>query len=423
MDTESLYRLYLEHPSIETDTRKLTPGQLFFALKGPHFNGNLFAAKSLEMGAAYAVIDEKAYLSGDRMILVDDVLRSLQDLARHHRDTFDIPFIAVTGSNGKTTTKELIRAVLATRYTTYATEGNLNNHIGIPLTLLKIHRNVAMAVIEMGANHQREIAGYCKIVNPTHGIITNVGKAHLEGFGGIEGVRKGKGELFDHLRANGGTAFACRDFDYFAEMTTGLKQVIWYGTGKQEHQAARIIRSHPFLELDSSFAGILQTHLVGDYNLYNVLGAVTIGEYFGVDRQKTADAIAAYTPNNARSQLVQRGSNTIILDAYNANPSSMQAAIENFAAAPEHSKVLMLGAMMELGPESPGEHQKLIELIEKYRWKAVVLVGGDFVNTSHRYQYFPNAETAGKWLAGQGFQDTSILIKGSRSMAMEKVLG
>lgn len=423
MDLTSLYNLYLKHPSIQTDTRKLVPGDLFFALKGPHFDGHLFAAKSLELGAAYAVIDEEAYRSDERMILVDDVLGTLQQLARHHRDQFRIPFIAITGSNGKTTTKELLRAVLSTTYTTYATEGNLNNHIGIPLTLLKIRPDVQMAVIEMGANHQQEIAGYCKIVNPTHGLITNIGKAHLEGFGGLEGVRKGKGELFDHLRSTGGTAFACADFDYFRDMTAGIREVIWYGSGPGNFARARVIGSFPFLELEADHAGVVSTQLVGDYNLYNVLAALTMGAYFKVSAQKAGDAIAAYRPSNARSQLLRMGTNTVVLDAYNANPSSMKAAIENFAASPGGKKVLLLGAMMELGPESIHEHQKLVDLIGHYDWEKVVLVGGDFARIQHPYLFLADAEAAKKWVESQHFDDASLLIKGSRSITMEKILG
>lgn len=422
MTIDSLYATYLRHPSVQTDTRKLKPGDLFFALKGPHFNGNLFATRSLEMGAAFSVVDEAPEQHDERIILVDDVLDTLQALARHHRNQFRIPFLAITGSNGKTTTKELVTAVLSTRFRTYATEGNLNNHIGVPLTLLKIRPDAEMAVIEMGANHQGEIAAYCEIVRPTHGLITNIGKAHLEGFGGIEGVRKGKGELFDYLRYQGGAAFACRDFGYFTEMTHGIREVIWYGTGPDTYVRGGVVRSHPFLEMEADFVGTFQTHLVGDYNLYNVLAAVAIGKYFGTGEEKTTHAVEGYQPSNARSQLISRDTNTFVLDAYNANPTSMQVAIENFATGPARDKVLMLGAMMELGPGSLAEHSRLIELIGKYHWRSVVLVGGDFARIPHPYLYFPDAVSAGQWLQAQGFTQTDILIKGSRAIAMEKVL-
>lgn len=422
MDLESLYQLYLAHPAVQTDTRRLKSGDLFFALKGPNFNGNAFAEKSLRMGAAYAVIDEESYRSDERMILVDDVLVTLQRLARHHRDQFSIPVIAITGSNGKTTTKELTRAVLSTRFKAYATEGNLNNHIGVPLTILKITADVDIAIIEMGANHQREIAAYCEIANPTHGLITNVGKAHLEGFGGLEGVRKGKGELFDHLRASGGTAFACSDFDYFGKMTRGIREIVWYGTTADGPHTATIISAHPLLRLRSAYAGTIGTQLVGNYNLYNVLAALTIGAYFNVAPADARQAVETYHPGNARSERIILGTNTIILDAYNANPSSMQAAIENFAASPAPAKVLMLGAMMELGSESLAEHERLISLIKKYHWERVVLVGGDFQRVTHPYLYLPDAAAAGRWLVAQHFSNTAILLKGSRSISMEKAL-
>lgn len=424
LDTESLYQLYRAHPLVETDTRRPVPGGLFFALKGPRFDGNRFAEQSLDQGAAYAVIDDPALKTDPRMILVDDVLGALQALARHHRDQLHIPVIAITGSNGKTTTKELTRAVLSRKYTAYATEGNLNNHIGVPLTLLKIRPETRIAVIEMGANHQGEIASYCRIARPTHGIITNVGKAHLEGFGGPEGVKKGKGELFDHLRAEGGTAFACADFEYFRGMSRGIREVVWYGTAPEEAFRGEVIRSHPYLELHSSFAGLLRTRLAGAFNIYNVLAALSIGAYFGVEPGEAAAAVEAYTPDNARSQLVSLGSNTVILDAYNANPSSMQAAIEHFAGSPAADKVLMLGAMMELGPESVAEHEKLLRLVGRYSWKKVVLVGGDFAKVSlpDGVLYFPDAEAAAGWLQAQSFAGAEILVKGSRSVGMEKVL-
>ena len=422
MTIDSLYALYLGHPSVQTDTRKLRPGDLFFALKGPHFNGNRFASESLEAGASFAVVDEAPGTPDDRIIVVDDVLQTLQALARHHRDQFQIPFLAITGSNGKTTTKELVTAVLRTRYRTYATEGNLNNHIGIPLTLLKIGRDAEMAVVEMGANHQGEIASYCRIVNPTHGLITNIGKAHLEGFGGVEGVKKGKGELFDHLRAHGGTAFACGDFGYFHEMTRGIREVIWYGSGEGNDTRGDVINTSPFLIMLTSFAGVVRTQLVGEYNRDNVLAAVAVGEHFATGEAETVKAIEDYRPTNARSQLIHRGTNTFILDAYNANPSSMQAAIENFAHGGVANKVLMLGAMMELGPDSLEEHRRMVEMISLYPWKNVVLVGGDFARVKHPYLYFPDAVSAGRWLQSQHFADTQFLVKGSRAVAMEKVL-
>lgn len=429
MQTEELYRIYRQYPSVQTDTRKLKAGSLFFALKGPSFNGNAFARQAIDAGAAHAVIDEKQFEIPGKTLLVDDVLTALQQLAKYHREQFiprQVPFIAITGSNGKTTTKELIHAVLSTTYKTYTTEGNLNNQIGIPLTLLKIKDDAEIAVIEMGANHQREIAGYCEYAQPTHGLITNAGKAHLEGFGGPEGVKKGKGELFDYLRTLAqGFAFVNWDYDYLQEMSKGISGIIKYGTGSDAHVIGRVCQNDPLLEVEI-VQGLdekkIHTQLVGEYNLPNVLAAVTAGTFFKVPEDKIRSAIENYVPSNSRSQLVEKGSNRIILDAYNANPSSMKAAIENFAALQSDNKVLMLGAMAELGEQSLSEHQAIAELIAKYTWKEVVLVGGDFLKIKHPWHSFENATQAAAWLQQQHFEKTHLLIKGSRSMQMEKVL-
>src|SRR5450432_280844 len=423
MTIEKLYEVYLQYPSVETDTRKLETGDIFFALKGPSFNGNSFAQKALEAGALYAVIDEKEFAVNEKTILVDDVLSTLQAIAKHHRQQFSIPFIAITGSNGKTTTKELIHAVLSTMYKTYTTEGNLNNQIGVPLTILTINKDAAIAVIEMGANHQQEIASYCQYTMPTHGIITNAGKAHLEGFGGAEGVKKGKGELYDYLRATNGTAFVMWDYDYLQQMSKNISSLFTYGT----HDASvtgETIKSEPYLQVKFT-KGITQTinsQLVGDYNLPNILSAAAVGVYFKIPGDKIKVAIEGYIPSNSRSQLIQKDGNTIILDAYNANPSSMKAAIENFARLPAENKILILGAMAELGEESLEEHKKIIELIDKYKWKHVVLTGGDFLKTDHRYLKTKNAIEAKDWFRQLRPNHSTILIKGSRSMQMEKVL-
>jgi UDP-N-acetylmuramoyl-tripeptide--D-alanyl-D-alanine ligase len=481
MTLEQLYDTFLRHPSIQTDTRQLRPGDLFFALKGPTFNGNAFAARALELGAAYAIIDEtpgKAPIKApgptpdetpdtasatpadlippevsDRLIFVPDVLDTLQQLALHHRRQLDIPWIAITGSNGKTTTKELIHAVLSTTYTTYTTKGNLNNHIGIPLTILSVRSDAQLAVIEMGANHQKEIEGYCRYTLPTHGIITNIGKAHLEGFGGPEGVKKGKGELYDFLRSHNGTAFVLTDSPDLPAMSRGIPHIITYGTQNANFTGVPA-PSEALLKVDithGAATGPIQTKLVGDYNLPNVLVAVAVGKQFGVPDDKIRQSIEAYTPSNSRSQLIEKDGLHIILDAYNANPSSMRAAIENFArlpiarlpiatpdhntpgATPDHNtpntpgisldhKVLLLGAMAELGPESLAEHQAIVDLIAQYPWQQVVLVGGDFRKLSHPYLSFANSREAGHWLRGVGLKDAYLLIKGSRSVKMEEVL-
>lgn len=425
MQIEELYKIFLSYPSVQTDTRKLKKGDLFFALKGPSFNGNLFAKQALEDGAAYAVTDEPLDFTSENVIAVNDVLATLQQLAKYHRQQFSIPFIAITGSNGKTTTKELVHEVLSSSYNTYTTEGNLNNHIGIPLTILKIKQDAEIAVIEMGANHLKEIESYCQYTLPTHGLITNCGKAHLEGFGDIEGVRKGKGELFDYLRANNGTAFIMHDYDYLREMSHDIKTVLSYGTTNDAAITGTVDNSSGFLSVKITKGitpCIIKTQLVGDYNLPNVLAAVAVGKYFNVADEKIKKALENYIPSNSRSQLIEKGSNQIILDAYNANPSSMKAAIENFAKMEGSKKVLLLGGMMELGEESMNEHLSVINVIHNYKWNNVVLVGGDYNKLQHPYINLDNAEQAKEWLAKQQFENTQLLVKGSRSMKMERVL-
>ena len=424
MSIESLYQIYLQHPNVQTDTRALTPGCLFFALKGEKFNGNGFAAKAIDQGAAHAIIDEAAYSIEGKTICVDNVLRTLQQLAAHHRQQLKIPVIGITGSNGKTTSKELVHAVLSTTYRTATTVGNLNNHIGIPLTLLRIPLDAEIAVVEMGANHQREIAGYCDYAAPSHGIITNCGKAHLEGFGGVEGVRKGKGELYDHLRSMNGTAFIMWDYDYLRTMSTGIETIIKYGTAESDIEG-KILQAQPFLEVEmtkGSVSDTIRTQLVGDYNLPNVLMAVSVGQYFDVSPEKIKQAIESYAPSNSRSQLVKQGTNNIILDAYNANPSSMRGAIESLMRLQANNKVLMLGAMAELGEESLDEHRQIVNLIGQSDWKAVVLVGGDFMKIEHPYVSLPDSSAARDWYQQQSFEDCHLLIKGSRSQQMEKIL-
>lgn len=423
MTIEELYKIYLQYPSVQTDTRKLKNGDLFFALKGPNFNGNEFSAKAIESGAVYAIIDDPKYAINGKTILVDDVLQTLQQLAKHHRQQFQIPFLAITGSNGKTTTKELIHAVLSTTYKTYTTEGNLNNHIGVPLTILKIRQDAEMAVIEMGANHLREIASYCEIAIPTHGLITNCGKAHLEGFGGEEGVRKGKGELYDSLRANQGTAFVMWDYPYLRDMSNNIPTIYKYGTSDAD-VTGKVESSTQYLQVkfDYGFHGSIQTNLVGDYNLPNVLAAVAVGKFFKVEENEIKSAIEHYSPTNSRSQFLQKASNKIILDAYNANPTSMKAAIENFARTEGSNKILALGAMAELGADSLKEHNDIIKEIDKHQWKDVILVGGDFMKVDHTYRKFNTPLQAGEWLQKDKPENAFFLIKGSRSMQMEKLL-
>lgn len=420
MRIEQLYEVYLQHPSVQTDTRKLKKDDIFFALKGPSFNGNQFARQALDAGACCVVVDEDPGFSDERIFKVDDVLTALQQLAGYHRSKFNIPFIAITGSNGKTTTKELVHAVLSTTYKTYTTQGNLNNHIGIPLTLLSVGADAEMAVIEMGANHLKEIESYCVYTAPTHGIITNCGKAHLEGFGSLEGVRRGKGELYDYLRAHNGTAFVMWDYDYLRDMSKGIPSVIKYGTANAD-TVGTIVKSEPFLEVELG-ATIVNSHLVGEYNLPNVLVAATVGRYFKISDEMIKNSIEGYTPSNSRSQLIEKGTNKIILDAYNANPTSMKAAIENFSKLHDPQKVLVLGAMMELGTASIMEHESLVALIKAGQWTDVILVGGDFTKVEHPFHYFNTAGEAKDWLQKNKPQAATYLLKGSRSTKMETML-
>jgi UDP-N-acetylmuramoyl-tripeptide--D-alanyl-D-alanine ligase len=422
---EQLYQLYLQFPSVQTDTRKIKKGDLFFALKGPNFNGNQFAVEALAKGAAYAIVDEPINETNEQLILTNDVLSTLQNLAKYHRQQFSIPFIAITGSNGKTTTKELVSTVLASHFATHTTQGNLNNHIGVPLTILSIPLNAQMAVIEMGANHQKEIESYCTYTLPTHGIITNCGKAHLEGFGGEEGIKKGKGELYAFLRQNDGTAFVYWDYDYLQTMSIGIKHIVKYGT-VEGIITGNVLSNNPFLTvLINNLPALnnINTQLVGDYNLPNILCAVTIGKYFQVPEEKIKTAIENYIPSNSRSQLIERGTNKIILDAYNANPTSMKAAIENFAAITDaRKKIVCIGGMMELGDQSIEEHEQIIALLQQYSWEKVVLVGGDFKKVEHPYTYFSNSLEAKVYFQDQSFENCFCLIKGSRSIQMEKII-
>ncbi|MEO8720038.1 MAG: UDP-N-acetylmuramoyl-tripeptide--D-alanyl-D-alanine ligase [Ginsengibacter sp.] len=423
MDIEYIYKIYLQFPSVQTDSRKIKKNDFFFALKGPNFNGNEFARQALNAGAAYVVADEPVGFEDEKILYTENVLQTLQHLAKYHREQFSIPFIAITGSNGKTTTKELLHEVLSTTFRTYTTQGNLNNHIGIPLTILKIKTDAEIAVIEMGANHLHEIAGYCEYAQPTHGLITNIGKAHLEGFGSEENVKKGKGELFDYVKKDGGIVFVNTDDVAVYDLGKSMKNAVFYGS-KNESVKGEILKNDPFIEvkIEDGKSLTIQTHLVGAYNLPNILAAVCVGKFFKIDVEKVRHAIKNYQPTNSRSQLIQKGSNSIILDAYNANPGSMKAAIENFARMKGDKKILLLGSMMELGKESEKEHATIISLIDQHKWESVVLVGKNFGEIRNKYIHFEDAEQAGKWLKDQHFENVQMLVKGSRSMQMEKAL-
>ncbi len=425
MTVHDLYQIYLQNPSVETDSRKVKKGDLFFALKGELFDGNQYAATALEAGAAYAVVDDALYAAaGPRYILVENVLDTLQQLARYHRMQLRIPILAITGSNGKTTTKELVTAVLASQYRTYATPGNFNNHIGVPLTLLRIRPDAEMAIVEMGANHIGEIASYCTIALPSHGLITNCGKAHLEGFGSIEGVMKAKGELYDYLRETGGTAFRNTDLDYLATMSKGIPEQVTYGTANAQIIGKPLTDSifTKLVLLSNGMETVITTQLVGAYNLPNVLAAVAVGRQFHIPIDRIKEAIEQYSPSNSRSQWLELGDNKIILDAYNANPSSMKLAIENLAALPAENKWILLGGMKEMGKESEAEHLALVRQLEQLGFQNVILTGPEFANLQHAFRWFENASQLKDYLDVHPIRQATILVKGSRGSKMETVL-
>ncbi len=420
---ETIYKAYLQHPLVSTDTRNIIPGSIFFALKGDSFNGNRFAAEALERGAAFAVVDEAEVKKDNRYFLVKDVLGALQDLASYHRSQLKIPFIGITGSNGKTTSKELIHAVLSRKYKTCATKGNLNNHIGVPLTLLSITKEHEAAVIEMGANHVGEIAMLCGIAKPEYGIITNIGKAHLEGFGGFEGVKKAKSELYKHIKAHGGQLFVNADNPLLEELSGGIKRTT-YGAGAGCDYKGKFMGSEPFVKMDFG-AGEVQTRLVGKYNFENILAAACIGHHFGVSDQDIKAALEGYEPSNNRSQVMKKGSNTLLLDAYNANPTSMTAAIENFVAMGSANKVMVLGDMLELGKESAAEHNNIINLIKSKGFKGTVVLVGKLFSAAENTigaKTFEDASQAFAWLKGNALSNSTVLVKGSRGIKLETVV-
>jgi UDP-N-acetylmuramoyl-tripeptide--D-alanyl-D-alanine ligase len=435
---DQLYNIYLQHPVISTDTRNITAGSIFFALKGDKFDANTFAKQSIEAGAAYAVIDNPIYAEGDSFLLVDDVLTALQDLATHHRRQLQIPVIGLTGTNGKTTTKELINSVLSQRFKTLATQGNLNNHIGVPLTILKINNTHQMAVIEMGANHQKEIALLCSIAQPTHGLITNVGKAHLEGFGGVEGVKKGKGELYDYLLSSDGVAFINSDDAVLTQMqqARGLKNIVYYGKAPNTENtvSGRLLESSTLLTLKwndrKSVSYNIKSQLTGAYNLDNILAAICIGTYFELTANEINNGIESYQPTNNRSQIVQTATNTLICDFYNANPSSMFVAIDNIDRMPAARKVLILGDMFEMGDEAAIEHTAVIQKAIDAHVTERIFIGKEFSSQQTEVvgydlssaTFYLTADDAITGLRTNPIKDATILIKGSRGMALERLV-
>ena len=421
---ETIYSKYKESGKVSTDTRQITPGSVFFALKGPNFNANEFAADALAKGASYAVVDEEKFAIDQRFLLVDDGLTALQDLAKHHRAQLNIPFVGLTGSNGKTTSKELVSAVLAKKFKTYATKGNLNNHIGVPLTILSIDSSYDMAVIEMGANHLSEIALLCSIANPTHGFITNIGRAHIGTFGGYENIIRGKSELFQHLITTGGQVFINSQNPILANMSKRFSNPLFYpAIGDYYH--ADFIDADPLVRVRAENGQEVKTQMIGAYNFENIAAALCIGKFFGVEDSLANGAIAEYVPGNMRSQVTHKGTNTIILDAYNANPSSMEAAINNLAEMKASRKVVMLGDMYELEEEAEAEHKKLGSILKAKGIKEAYLCGKLILAARETFpeaNFFETKEALYEQLKKQPIQNATILIKASRGMAMEKVI-
>ena len=423
MSIIDLYDLFIHNPQITTDSRNCPKGSIFFALKGDKFDGNQYAGKALASGCVYAVIDNPDYYIGERTILVDNVLKTLQQLAHHHRKVLGLPIIGITGTNGKTTTKELLAAVLSTKFNLLYTEGNFNNHIGVPLTLLPLTHDHEMAVIEMGASHPGDIKELVDIVHPNYGIITNVGRAHLEGFGSFEGVIRTKGELYDYIRRSKGKIFIKKENEYLQSIAKGIEQIT-YGNGDDAFASGQVVSCDPFLVFNWKQQGKLhtvETHMIGSYNLDNVLAAVAVGRFFKIPAERISRAIAAYEPTNNRSQFKKTDNNELIIDAYNANPSSMKVALDNFITMPVQPKAIILGDMRELGPTSDELHAEVVEQIKKGQFDKVFLCGEHFSKVGKEFSPFATTEAMVEELRKQPLKGYHILIKGSHSMGLEKL--
>lgn len=427
MSIKELYGIFLKYPKISTDSRRIEKDTLFFALKGENFNGNKYASTALEYGAAYSVIDEAEYKTGDRYILVDNVLSALQELARYHRQKLGLPIIAITGTNGKTTTKELVTAVLSMKFRVDYTQGNLNNHIGVPLTLLSMNSSTQIGVVEMGANHPGEIAALCEIALPDFGLITNVGKAHLEGFGSFEGVKRTKAELYHFIQQRKGKVFLNTANDHLREMA-GVVETIGYKTRNEgDGIEGELLQSSPTMVFQVKFPKgwlYIKSHLAGGYNLENALAAVCIGNYFGVTPLEIAQAIETYKPSNNRSQFINTAHNQVIMDAYNANPSSMDAALENFKTFDTPLKGVILGDMLELGEASHEEHQKIVDKLVTMNLGLVLLVGTEFsrCRVPSDFHLFADNILLINYLNNISPKGFLFLVKGSRGMKLENVI-
>lgn len=423
MSIIDLYDLFIHNPQITTDSRNCPKGSIFFALKGDKFDGNQYAGKALASGCVYAVIDNPDYYIGERTILLDNVLKTLQQLAHHHRKVLGLPIIGITGTNGKTTTKELLAAVLSTKFNLLYTEGNFNNHIGVPLTLLRLTHDHEMAVIEMGASHPGDIKELVDIVHPNYGIITNVGRAHLEGFGSFEGVIRTKGELYDYIRRSKGKIFIKKENEYLQSIAKGIEQIT-YGNGDDAFASGQVVSCDPFLVFNWKQQGKLhtvETHIIGSYNLDNVLAAVAVGRFFKIPAERISRAIAAYEPTNNRSQFKKTDNNELIIDAYNANPSSMKVALDNFITMPVQPKAIILGDMRELGPTSDELHAEVVAQIKKGQFDKVFLCGEHFSKVGKEFSPFATTEAMVEELRKQPLKGYHILIKGSHSMGLEKL--
>lgn len=419
---EKIFNQFLKCRSVTTDTRTMSQGAIFFALKGDNFNGNSFAQQALDAGCSLVVVDEKQEINDDRLILVEDSLKALQQLSGLFRDTFQFPVIAITGSNGKTTTKELMMAVLERKFRVHATKGNLNNHIGVPLTLLATPEDTEIAIIEMGANHQREIASYCEYAKPDFGLITNIGKAHLEGFGGEEGVKKGKRELYDYVHARGGKVFVNVELDKLNEVSQGMERIEYgFETGRFQ---LNVVGETPFLSFEIAMSEgqfVVHSKLSGGYNLYNFASAIAVGQYFGVTMPEQIVAMEAYNPDNNRSQIVKTSKNTLIMDAYNANPTSMEHALRNLFKQ-KGKQFFVIGDMRELGDSAEVEHRNIISLVRELGLIGIT-VGEEFekVNTLENIRSFKNNDEARPYLEGLSLESNIILIKGSRGIRLEQL--
>ena len=424
MNIKNLHQLFLKYSSISTDTRTIKKNDLFFALKGEHFNGNKFANSALKKGAKYAVVDEEEYNINSSYILVDNVLSTLQKLATYHRAFLNLKIIALTGSNGKTTTKELLNCVLQKKYNTVATRGNLNNHIGVPLTLLSMDESTEIGIVEMGANHINEIKFLCRIANPDYGYITNFGKAHLEGFGTIEGVIEGKRELYNHLKQNNKLVFINAEDDLQVKQLNGYSNQYSFGSSKNTQVNIECTEVNPFVQIRFN-DNVINSKLIGNYNFSNISAAIAIGNYFKVSDIDIKYAIETYSPENNRSQIIEKGTNKIILDAYNANPTSMKAALLNFEKQKDKQKIAILGDMFELGGETKKEHQYIIDLTSTMLLDKVVVIGEHFFKTkivSSKVIAFRSFDDFKEDFDASQIKNTILLIKGSRGMALERVL-